>query len=644
MDYDDDDALKAPVWDELDQTTQFTPIPELSATLSNLNTEEANQEQLEVEEEEEEKEEKEEGKKKDGRKDNHATENLLNTLAPEEDPLASLTSEANVFGSKDLDAPLFDSVTSPINMDNTNTSHEFMSTSTIKSNKPQKLFNAARIRRRPTENLNTEQKQNEDPLGKTLEENEFTDEPLDDVAFENHSSIRSNILEQMDKPLFQLSPKKKTLDGTEKSEIPRKNEESVATSSEETNESNAELKSYKISVKDPIKVGELTSVHVEYTVITESVEIESGFAQVNRRYTDFRWLYRQLQNNHWGKIIPPPPEKQVVGRFKSDFLESRRLQMQGMLVKIASDPQLQNDQDFLFFLTSDNFSSDSKVKTYVSGSGAYNDNNDLSEIHISEIKLLGTVDAANVLKNGGLDGLNKKGFMNLSFTSLPKYIEPDPYFIEQGARFDTLEEQLRHLYKSLEFVDIQRNELASLVEEFAGMINQLAELEVTKQSSDLLCKFAEVQTRIKESLERNSLQESITMGATLDDYVRSLSSVRATFNQRNKLGYFLLLVENDLNKKKSQLDKLRAVIKKSNSTDNEKYNVLLEEANAIEKRYQKINKSWQEVAKVIKKEVQLFNREKITEFRNSMEISLEAAIESQKECIELWETFHQTNL
>lgn len=68
------------------------------------------------------------------------------------------------------------------------------------------------------------------------------------------------------------------------------------------------------------------------------------------------------------------------------------------------------------------------------------------------------------------------------------------------------------------------------------------------------------------------------------------------------------------------------------------------EFQTLERRYNLTKKQWQAVGDKIKDEFQGFSTDKIREFRNGMEISLEAAIESQKECIELWETFYQTNL
>lgn len=45
---------------------------------------------------------------------------------------------------------------------------------------------------------------------------------------------------------------------------------------------------------------------------------------VIRRYSDFVWLSDQLAKDVPGSIVPPLPEKAVVGRFSAEFVESRR--------------------------------------------------------------------------------------------------------------------------------------------------------------------------------------------------------------------------------------------------------------------------------------------------------------------------------
>lgn len=60
--------------------------------------------------------------------------------------------------------------------------------------------------------------------------------------------------------------------------------------------------------------------------------------------------------------MPPPPEKQAVGRFDTNFVESRRAALERMLNKTAAHPTLQHDGDLKLFLESESFNVDVKHK------------------------------------------------------------------------------------------------------------------------------------------------------------------------------------------------------------------------------------------------------------------------------------------
>lgn len=84
--------------------------------------------------------------------------------------------------------------------------------------------------------------------------------------------------------------------------------------------------------------------------------------EVKRRYRDFLWLYNTLHANCPGVVVPPPPEKQAVGRFESGFVEARRAALEKMLNKVAAHPSLQHDADLKLFLESESFNIDVKHK------------------------------------------------------------------------------------------------------------------------------------------------------------------------------------------------------------------------------------------------------------------------------------------
>lgn len=122
--------------------------------------------------------------------------------------------------------------------------------------------------------------------------------------------------------------------------------------------------SFQITVGDPHKVGDLTSSHIVYSVRTRTTS--KGYKQpefeVKRRYRDFLWLYNTMHGNNPGVVVPPPPEKQALNRFETNFVESRRQALEKMLNKIAAHPTLQHDPDLKLFLESEAFSVDVKHK------------------------------------------------------------------------------------------------------------------------------------------------------------------------------------------------------------------------------------------------------------------------------------------
>lgn len=121
---------------------------------------------------------------------------------------------------------------------------------------------------------------------------------------------------------------------------------------------------FDISVGDPHKVGDLTGSHTVYQVKTKTTSkaYRNPDFTVSRRYRDFLWLYGQMHNNNPGIVVPPPPEKQAVGRFDTNFVESRRSALERMLNKTAAHPVLQHDGDLKLFLESDSFTMDIKHK------------------------------------------------------------------------------------------------------------------------------------------------------------------------------------------------------------------------------------------------------------------------------------------
>ncbi|VVT57365.1 uncharacterized protein SAPINGB_P005659 [Magnusiomyces paraingens] len=369
--------------------------------------------------------------------------------------------------------------------------------------------------------------------------------------------------------------------------------------------------SFDITVGDPIKVGELTSAHTVYTVHTKtnSPKFNNSETSVTRRYKDFRWLYHALENNNPGVIIPPPPEKQAVGRFNEDFVESRRSSLETMLNKCASHSILQNDPDFRIFLESETFSTDIKSKQY---------------------------QAQTSTVNGGVES---KGFMGLGghFSFSGKYVETDEWFLEKKAYVDSLESQFKYLEKSLDMMVTQRKELSDATAEFGAILNSLSNVELSKSFGELIDRFSSVESRVRDLYFRQCMQDILSLGSTLEEYIRLIASIRNVFIQRQKAYFSMQLAEQELSKKRQNLEK----VKKQAKTLQDKISYLTDDVNEQEKKVINLRVAFDDISKLIISEFSRFEQSKANDFRNSVELYLENAVEAQKEAIEIWETFYQ---
>lgn len=65
------------------------------------------------------------------------------------------------------------------------------------------------------------------------------------------------------------------------------------------------------------------------------------------------------------------------------------------------------------------------------------------------------------------------------------------------------------------------------------------------------------------------------------------------------------------------------------------------EVDKLKQKTEQFEKSFNSISEIIKEEMENFELERISDFRNSVEIYVESMIESQKEAIELWETLYE---
>lgn len=385
---------------------------------------------------------------------------------------------------------------------------------------------------------------------------------------------------------------------------------------------------FEISVSDPATVGELTNAHTEYTVVMsttfEAYEIKE--AAVQRRYRDFRWLYRTLEHNNPGIVVPPPPEKQALGRFNDDFVQVRRAALEQMLVKVTKHPVLKADKDLEAFLTSKDFGEYLKSRLMAD-----------EELQAATASTLEDRTPPSNSSGGG----GTLGFIG-SLTGalmLSRGNEADPWTVEKRLRLGELESSLREVIKDMFAVSQQRQQLSDSLKEYSNVIRVLSDIEATRRMSSVLRSFAQVHDRLAQIAERQRKQSIMSLEATLDEHLRLIGSMRDAINQRQKVFSAAEECASELEKKQQALDKLV----KYGSTQQDRQLGLEQEVAELSKKAADLHKSAGSIAHTVETEISRVTEEKIAEFRNSVELYLESTIEAHKETIEVWETFYTRN-
>ncbi|EKD20845.1 uncharacterized protein L3040_000949 [Drepanopeziza brunnea f. sp. 'multigermtubi'] len=361
---------------------------------------------------------------------------------------------------------------------------------------------------------------------------------------------------------------------------------------------------FDITVGDPHKVGDLTSSHIEYLVRTKTSSKayrQPEFA-VTRRYRDFLWLYTSLHANNPGVVVPPPPEKQAVGRFDTNFVESRRAALERMLNKTAAHPTLQHDADLKLFLESEAFNVDIK--------------------HKERKEPLGE-------SKGMFSGLG------LSVGGGGKFVEQDDWFHERRVYLDALENQLKALLKAMDVVVAQRKGLSDAAGDFSASLHALSTVELSASLSGPLEGLSDLQIRVKELYDRQAQQDVLTLGITIDEYIRLIGSIKQAFGSRQKAYHSWHTAEQEMQKRKSTQEKLL----RQGKTQQDRLTQMHADVADAERKVHQARLLFEDMGRLMRGELERFEREKVEDFKSAVETFLEGAVEAQKELIEIWETF-----
>jgi len=201
------------------------------------------------------------------------------------------------------------------------------------------------------------------------------------------------------------------------------------------------------------------------------------------------------------------------------------------------------------------------------------------------------------------------------------------WFHDRRVYLDALENQLKSLEKAVDTVIGQRKALAEACGDFSISLHSLAQVELSPTLSGPLEGLSELQDRVQQLYERQAQQDVLTLGIVIDEYIRMIGSCKTAFSMRERSYNAYSAAEAELGKKKATQDKLL----RQGRSQTDRLNQLEAEVADAEKRAHQARLLWDDMGRILRQELDRFEKEKVEEFKSSVETYLESAAEAQKE-------------
>lgn len=368
-----------------------------------------------------------------------------------------------------------------------------------------------------------------------------------------------------------------------------------------------------IAVTNPEKVGDGMNAYMAYKVSTQTTlpMFKNSTFSVKRRFSDFLGLYEKLleKHAHNGCIVPPPPEKSVMGMTKvkvgkednssAEFVERRRAALERYLKRVVAHQNLLQDPDVREFLERDELPRAVSTQA-LSGAGF--------------LKMI----------NKASDAVNKMTI---------KMNESDNWFEEKYQEVENEEQQLRKLHAVVDSLVNHRKELCVNTAVFAKSMAMLGTSEENTALSRALSQLAEVEDKMEQLHQEQACSDFFLFAELLADYIRLLGAVRNSFDHRMKTWQRWQDAQNTLQKKRE----VEAKLLWANKPD--KLQQAKDEITEWEAKVTQCERDFDRICTTVRKEVLRFEKEKARDFKVHIIKYLESLLLSQQRLIKYWEAF-----
>ncbi|CAH4029138.1 unnamed protein product [Pieris brassicae] len=380
-----------------------------------------------------------------------------------------------------------------------------------------------------------------------------------------------------------------------------------------------------VTITEPQKIGEGMSSYVAYRILTKTnmpIFNKHEFG-VLRRFSDFLGLHEKLSEKYLrsGRIIPPAPEKSIVGTTKlkmsstsstesingnsgtnahTQFVERRRAALERFLNRLAQHPVLCIDPDFREFLESDTELPKATSTSALSGAGM--------------MRLLNKVG----------ETVNKITY---------RMDESDPWFEERIARVESLEAGLRRMCGACEALASERRELSVRSHEAARCIAAASAADPHAPLSRALSNLSDVYDKVEHLRVEQSNTDFYVLTEHIKDYLGLIASIKDVFHERVKVFQNWQHAEMQLNKRRE--NKAKAEI----ANRPEKIELASNEIIEWESKVERCHTEFDTISRVIKKELERWEEIRVSELRATILRYLEEHMKHQAQSIRYWDGF-----
>jgi len=253
---------------------------------------------------------------------------------------------------------------------------------------------------------------------------------------------------------------------------------------------------YVVSVENPRKIGD-KNAYVSYTVKCTR-KAENATTHVERRYSDFEWLWEHLKLAHPTCVVPQIPEKTMSGNFDEGLMAFRAREMTRFLQRVLAHPLMSTDEAVQVFVTA----SESEFAARRSEKGVFQKDNFITQLKRAATSVLNVQeDPDEWFKDKADDILHREVLLTQMLTTVQRTILSYQGLIKvYNAQAATLREFIK---------GVDEGHLKSTLE------NEVKALDDAR-----------------EIMEDMAFHLSVTVSGNILDYIHELQSIHSLIERR----------------------------------------------------------------------------------------------------------------